>query len=45
MRFFTRVTGNILHPLYAKYYKITNPIAGGVAIGSASHAMGTAKAL
>ncbi len=41
----TGITGHILSSIVCKTFKITEPIAKGVAIGSASHAMGTAKAL
>lgn len=41
----TGVTGNILAEWICKLSRITEPIAKGIAIGSASHAMGTAKAM
>lgn len=41
----TGITGNILAESICGLFKITNPIARGIAIGSSSHAMGTAKAL
>jgi len=41
----TGITGNIVASSVCRFFKITNSIARGVAIGSASHAMGTAKAL
>lgn len=40
----TGITGNMLSPLICRVFKITDPIARGVAIGCASHAVGTAKA-
>lgn len=39
------VTGAVLAPVLARTFKITNPVAEGVAIGACSHALGTAKAL
>lgn len=41
----TGVLGNILAEPVCKLFHITNPIAKGVAIGSSSHAIGTAKAM
>ncbi len=41
----TGVLGNILAELICKIFKIEHPIAKGLAIGSASHAIGTAKAM
>ena len=41
----TGIIGAILAESVCKIFKIQEPIAKGVAIGSASHAMGTAKAL
>ncbi len=41
----TGVLGNILAELLCKVFKIEHPIAKGLAIGSASHAIGTAKAM
>lgn len=41
----TGITGHILSGVICKIFKITEPIAKGIAIGSSSHAMGTAKAL
>lgn len=37
--------GNLLAPLLAKMFFISNPVAHGVGIGSCSHALGTSKAL
>ncbi len=37
--------GNLLAPLLAKMFFITDPVAHGVGIGSSSHALGTSKAL
>ncbi len=41
----TGILGNILAPFICKWFHIKEPIAKGIAIGSASHAIGTAKAL
>ncbi len=41
----TGIIGNIFAPFACRIFGITEPIAKGVAIGSASHAMGTSRAL
>ena len=41
----TGVLGNIFAELVCKIFRINEPIAKGIAIGSASHAIGTAKAM
>ena len=41
----TGVEGAILAPLFAKLFRITDPVAEGVAIGACSHAVGTSKAM
>jgi len=41
----TGVLGNLFAPLICRLARITEPIAKGVAIGSSSHAMGTARAM
>jgi putative effector of murein hydrolase len=41
----TGVIGNMLAELLCKIFKIEEPMAKGLAIGTSSHAMGTAKAL
>lgn len=41
----TGIIGHIVAEIICKIFKITNPNAKGVAIGSSSHAMGTAKAI
>ena len=41
----TGVLGNIFGELICKIFRITDPIARGLSIGSASHAIGTAKAM
>lgn len=38
------LTGAILGPLILKLFRITNPVSKGIAMGSASHAIGTSKA-
>ncbi len=39
------VMGAVLAPLFAKVFRVTDPVAEGVAIGACSHALGTTKAL
>ena len=41
----TGVLGNIIAELVCKIFRIHEPVAKGMAIGSASHAIGTAKAM
>lgn len=41
----TGVIGNIFGELICKIFRITEPISKGIAFGSASHAIGTAKAM
>lgn len=41
----TGVLGNILATTVCKVFRITEPIAKGIGIGSASHAIGTSKAM
>lgn len=41
----TGITGNIIAEKMCKLFFIKDPIAKGIAIGAASHAMGTAKAI
>lgn len=41
----TGLVGNIIAESVCKLFHITHPIAKGIAIGSSSHAMGTAKAM
>lgn len=41
----TGILGNIIAELVCKVFRITEPIAKGIGIGSASHAIGTTKAL
>lgn len=42
---FTGVLGTVVGPPIFALFKITDPVAQGVALGSGSHAMGTAKAI
>ena len=39
------VTGALFAPLFAKLFRITDPVAEGTAIGACSHALGTARAM
>lgn len=41
----TGVEGAMLAPLFAKLFRITDPVAEGAAIGACSHAVGTSKAM
>ncbi len=41
----TGITGNVLAPLLCKLLRIHEPVARGVAIGTASHVIGTARAM
>ncbi len=41
----TGILGNMFAEAICKLFKIQEPIAKGIAIGSASHAIGTAKAM
>ncbi len=41
----TGITGGVVAPFVCKICRIKHPVAQGVAIGTASHAIGTAKAL
>lgn len=41
----TGILGNIFAETICKIFKINNPIAKGIAIGTSSHAIGTAKAM
>ena len=41
----TGVEGAMLAPLFARCFRITDPVAEGLAIGACSHALGTTKAL
>ena len=41
----TGVLGNVIGETILKIFRITEPVAKGVALGSASHAIGTAKAM
>lgn len=41
----TGIIGNLLADLVCRLFRITDPIAKGLALGTASHAIGTAKAM
>lgn len=41
----TGITGYMISPLILNLFKINNKVARGIAIGTSSHAMGTAKAM
>ena len=41
----TGITGAIIAPIVCKICRITDPVARGIGIGTASHAVGTSKAL
>lgn len=41
----TGITGNVFGPMICHLFRIKNPVAKGVAMGSAAHAIGTAKAM
>ena len=41
----TGIIGAIMAPYFIKWFKVDNPIAAGLAIGAASHALGTSKAV
>ena len=41
----TGIMGNVSGELVCRLFRITNPVAKGLAMGTASHAIGTAKAL
>ena len=41
----TGIFGTVMAPIFVKLFRVKDPTAVGVAIGSASHALGTSKAL
>ena len=41
----TGISGNILAPFYCKLFRLEDPISQGVAIGTASHVIGTTRAI
>jgi len=41
----TGIFGAVTAPLLIKIFRVKNPIAAGVAIGTSSHAVGTSKAI
>ena len=42
---FTGILGSVLAPVFIRVFKVSDPVAAGVAIGTSSHAVGTAKAI
>lgn len=41
----TGILGGILAPVLIKVFRVSNPVAAGLAIGASSHAVGTSKAI
>lgn len=41
----TGITGNVIGPYVCQFFKIKDPLAMGTALGTASHAIGTARAM
>ena len=41
----TGICGNMLAPVLCKWFRLRDPVARGIAIGTCSHALGTSKAL
>lgn len=41
----TGISGNILAPLFCKWFRLEDPISQGVAIGASSHVIGTTRAM
>ena len=41
----TGISGNILAPLYCKWFRLNDPVSQGVAIGTSAHVIGTARAM
>ena len=41
----TGISGNILAPVYCKWFRLDDPVSQGVAVGTASHVIGTARAM
>ena len=42
---FTGILGAVFAPALIKLFRVKDPVAAGLAIGTASHALGTTKAL
>ena len=42
---FTGILGSIVAPLLIRLFRVSDPVAAGLAIGASSHAMGTSKAI
>ena len=41
----TGIMGSVFAPLMIRVFRVTNPVAVGLAIGACSHAVGTSRAL
>ena len=39
------IVGNMMAPFFCRIFRINNPVSRGIAVGSSSHAIGTAKAI
>ena len=39
------LTGAVFAPLFARLFRVTEPVAEGLAIGACSHALGTTRAM
>ena len=39
------IVGNMFAPFFCRIFRITDPVAKGIAVGSSSHAIGTARAI
>jgi putative effector of murein hydrolase len=42
---FSGITGNIMAPFLVKVFRVEDPVAQGIGIGTASHAIGTTRAI
>ncbi len=42
---FTGILGSIIAPFLIRIFRVSDPVAAGLAIGSCSHAVGTSKAI
>ncbi|WP_071130128.1 LrgB family protein [Enterococcus timonensis] len=45
MVIFTGISGSIMSPFILKLFRVTDPVAQGIALGSTAHAIGTARAM
>ncbi len=41
----TGILGSIIAPVLIRIFRVTDPVAAGLAIGASSHAVGTSKAI